>query len=108
MRNGFKEAKILAARIASVCLPEKIILYGSFARGEKSLDSDIDLLIVKKSDKKRPFRVKEIFMALRGMKRDYPLDVIVYTPQELANRISLGDTFLTRVLSEGKILYERK
>ncbi len=105
MKDIQDEAKILVAKIVDNYKPEKVILFGSLARGEVKNDSDIDLLIIKKSDKKRPFRVKDVFAAIRGLKRSFSLDAIVYTPEELEKRVFLGDYFISRVLAEGKILY---
>jgi predicted nucleotidyltransferase len=100
------EAQEIVKRVAENYKPERIILFGSFARGEEREDSDIDLLVIKKSEKKRPFRVKEVFEAVRGIDRDHTLDPIVYTPDELARRVSLGDYFIKKVLDEGKVMYE--
>ena len=100
-----KEIENITQQLIAKYRPEKIILFGSFARGEETENSDIDLLFVKESAQKRPFRIKEVFTALRGLRRDYPLDPIVYTAQELEKRKALGDYFIKRVLAEGKILY---
>ncbi len=97
----------MVQKIVDSYKPDKVILFGSLARGEIHNDSDIDLLIIKKSDKRRPFRTKEVFASLRGMERRYPLDALVYTPDELEKRISLGDYFIIRILSEGTMLYGR-
>lgn len=105
MNDSVEEAKIVVSKIVEGYKPEKIILFGSVARGETANDSDIDLLIIKKTDKKRPFRVKDVFAAIRGIDRRYALDPIVYTPEELKKRTSLGDYFIQKVLSEGKVLY---
>lgn len=105
MSNIQEETKLLVTKIVDGYKPEKVILFGSVARGETRRDADIDLLIVKKTDKKRPFRVKDVFTAIRGIDRRYALDPIVYTPEELERRASLGDYFIRRVLSEGKVLY---
>ena len=99
------ETDQIIERIIQYCQPEKIILFGSVARNDIKENSDIDLLIIKESDIKRPFRVKEIFTALRGMVRNYPLDAIVYTPEELDKRILIGDYFIKRILSEGRTVY---
>lgn len=101
-----KEIESITQQLIAKYRPEKIILFGSIARGEETENSDIDLLFVKESNKKRPFRIKEVFTALRGLRRDYALDPIVYTAQELEKRKALGDYFIRRVLAEGKILYE--
>lgn len=101
------ETKLVVTKIVDSYKPEKVILFGSLARGEIRNDSDIDLLIIKRSDKKRPFRVKDVFAVLRGIERNYPLDAIVYTPEEIEKRVYLGDYFINRVLAEGKVLYGR-
>lgn len=103
--TAIDEAKLITAKIVSFCSPQKIILFGSTASGENTSSSDIDLLVIKKTSKRRPFRVKEIFESLRGMKRNYPLDAIVYTPAELETRLQMGDYFITEAISKGKIMY---
>ena len=105
MKDSRVESQAVIDRIAEWCKPEIIILFGSFAKGKQNKASDIDLLIIKKSDKKRPFRVKEIFESLRGMDRNFPLDPIVYTPDEIDERLALGDYFIKEVLKEGKVVY---
>lgn len=99
------EVRLIVERIASRCKPKKIILFGSMARGDAGRGSDIDLLVVKESDKKRPFRVKEIFEAVRGMDRALPLDPIVYTPKELELRLKMGDFFVNEAVSQGRVMY---
>lgn len=108
MNKTAEEAKTIVDRIAKSCRPEKIILFGSFARGTQKADSDMDLLIIKKSRKKRPFRVKEVFEALRGLDRRFPLDPIVYTPGEISHRLAMGDYFIQEILEQGKLMYESK
>ena len=85
--------------------PEKVILFGSFARGTAGADSDVDLLVVKSLEgSKRSERVR-IGVALQGM--GLAKDVLVATPQEVE---SLGDTFgtvLYSALRDGRALYER-
>ncbi|MBI5417073.1 nucleotidyltransferase domain-containing protein, partial [Candidatus Poribacteria bacterium] len=59
--------------------PDKIILFGSYAKGQTDSDSDIDLLIVKNSKIRRDERDKEIRKLLEEIK--FPLDIFVYTPR---------------------------
>lgn len=99
------ETSMVVDRITKGYKPEKIILFGSVARGEEQKDSDIDLLIIKKTNKKRPFRVKEVFETLRGINRNYALDPIVYTPEEIKDRLALGDHFVEEVFETGKVVY---
>lgn len=105
MKNIITEAHFLAKTIAKKYKPEKIVLFGSAARGDYRADSDIDLLIIKQSEKKKAYRVKEVFESLRSVHRTYSLDPIVYTPVEIKKRIAIGDYFIKRILKEGKILY---
>lgn len=105
MQNLLTEANLLAQTIAKHFKPERIILFGSAARGDYTADSDIDLLIIKKSNKKKAYRIKEIFESVRAVPRTYPLDPIVYTPDEIKERLSLGDYFIKRIMAEGKTLY---
>lgn len=102
-----QELKNILERIISGYQPQKIILFGSAIRGEMRKDSDIDLFIVKNDPDKRPFRAAKVYGALDQLDRQYPLDVIVYTPSELESRKSLGDYFVKNVLSEGRVLYEQ-
>lgn len=88
--------------------PEKIILFGSAARGEVKPGSDIDYFIVKNSKNPRHRKAVDIFYLLSGLDREYPVDFIVFTPSELKQRLELGDFFVKNILEEGKILYERR
>lgn len=92
---------------------QKIILFGSAAKGSAKENSDIDLLIVKNTKKKHSDRIgdcldllykKEYFGA---DKIDIPIEPIVYTPQEIKKRLKIGDFFLKDILKHGKIIYER-
>ena len=104
--TAIDETRLVVSKIVSYCNPEKIILFGSMARGTEGPNSDIDLLIIKETGKKRPFRVKEVFEAVRGLKRQYPLDPIVYTSGEIKERLSIGDYFVTDAMTHGRVMYE--
>ena len=103
--TAIDETKLIVSKIVDYCNPDKIILFGSTASGMGNLNSDIDLLVIKNTDKKRPFRVKEVFEAIRNIKREYPLDVLVYTPDELNYRLKIGDYFITEAVNRGKVMY---
>ena len=82
--------------------PQKIILFGSAAKGNMTDDSDLDFLIIK-DDKKDPYnRIVEVYGLV---KKNIATDFLVYTPQEFAERLKLGDPFITSILSEGKVIY---
>src|SRR3990172_8501477 len=79
--------------------PQKIILFGSYARGNPRPESDVDLLVVMDA----PKQSLDIRRHLGVM---FGLDLVVYTPKRLKERVDMGDWFLRDVLKEGKVLYE--
>lgn len=83
--------------------PQKIILFGSYARGEPRPESDVDLLIVMDTVLRESRQSLEIRRHLGVM---FGLDLVVYTPQHLKDRVDMGDWFLRDILKEGKVLYE--
>ncbi len=88
--------------------PERIILFGSCAHGKVREDSDIDMLIVKDTDRHPLDRIREVYRLVYSPDRYLAFEPLVYTPQELARRIEMGDFFVEEILSEGKVLYERE
>lgn len=95
----------IAARIAEAIHPQKIILFGSWARGERNLHSDIDLLIIQESNLPRPQRYAQVRRLFWGM--GIPMDILVYTPEEFARYQSVPGSFTHTVAREGRVLYAR-
>jgi predicted nucleotidyltransferase len=96
--------RALAAQIAQQFQPEKIILFGSHAYGKPEPWSDVDLLVVMET----PLRNREQAAQIaRALDYHFGLDLLVRTPQQLAERLALGDYFLQEVVSKGKVLYAR-
>ena len=87
--------------------PEKIILYGSYAYGKPNRDSDVDLFIVKETDKERIYRFAEVKKLIYDSRRRIPISPLVYTPEEVANRLEIGDAFVEEILAKGEVLYAR-
>ncbi len=85
--------------------PEKVILFGSYAYGNPSKDSDLDLLIVKDSNLPRYKRAREIRKYLWGI-TDIPKDIIVYTQEEIDDWAKVKEAFITTIVKNGKVLYE--
>ncbi len=87
--------------------PEKIILFGSYAYGKPTEDSDLDLLIVKDSDLPRYKRAREIRKLLWGI-TDVPKDIMVYTQAEIDEWQGVKEAFVTQIVKNGRVLYEDK
>lgn len=82
---------------------ERVVLFGSYARGTVTEDSDVDLLIVCRFEGKSVDQSVRIRMKLRPQ---FPVDLLVRTPEKVRQRIEMGDDFLREILEEGKVLYE--
>ncbi len=87
--------------------PERIVLFGSFATGRQKAESDIDLLIVKRTPQTFHQRLATVRQLVSPLRRGIPFDPIVLTPQELSRRLALGDQFLMDILQSGKVLYAK-
>lgn len=85
--------------------PQKVVLFGSYAWGEPTAESDIDLLVVKETNLSTREIAKEIDGSL--FPRPFPIDLIVHTPQQVARRMEMGDFFINSILSKGKVLYAK-
>jgi predicted nucleotidyltransferase len=85
--------------------PERIVLFGSYATGTAGPDSDIDLLIVKKTRARPIDRRVEVAQAAAGSHRRVPLEPIVLTPEEVEARLRAGDQFIQWILEHGEVLY---
>ncbi len=110
-RLGFEPvtpAKIRAVvdKIVADFDPDKIILFGSYAYGKPTVDSDVDVLVVMESHERPAARASRIIGALTG--KTFPMDILVRTPKELEQRQDVGDFFFKEVVERGKVLYERR
>jgi predicted nucleotidyltransferase len=95
----------IVRRIVEAGDPLKIVLFGSRARNQARLDSDIDLLVVEQSTLPRYRRSPRYYRATLGT---FPArDIVVWTPEEIEQWASVSNHFVTAALREGKVLYER-
>ncbi|MFH1838458.1 MAG: nucleotidyltransferase domain-containing protein [Candidatus Kuenenbacteria bacterium] len=83
--------------------PEKIILYGSCARGDFRKNSDIDLFIIKKTKKDFFNRLDDVNKLIN---HKVPMDIFVFTPKEIKKRLDLEDFFFEEIIQKGKVIYE--
>ena len=91
--------------IVDILQPEKIILFGSYAYGDPTPDSDVDLLVVMESDQTQKERYLTVSRLLQP--RPFPADILVKQPGELQAALEKGDFFLREIVSKGQVLYER-
>lgn len=101
---ALKKINAFANEVAEKFQPEKIVLFGSYADGSATEDSDVDLLVVMDY----AGRSSEQALAIRrNVRRTFPLDLIVKTQKEASQRIKQGDFFMQSILNMGKTIYER-
>ena len=92
-------------RILEGYRPKKVILFGSYAYGEPTEDSDVDLLIIKNTDKKPIDRWVEVKRLLRDISRTVPVSPLVYTEEEIQERLAIKDFFIEEIFEKGDVLY---
>jgi predicted nucleotidyltransferase len=98
------EIKDVAAQIVREFDPEKIILFGSHARGTAGPDSDVDLLII------IPFEGKPFWKSVEILNRidaQFSLDLLARRPDDTADRYAQGDPLIHDAIDHGRVLYER-
>lgn len=96
----------IVEKIARGVAPQRIILFGFYARGEATAMSDLDLFIVQASEMSNREMRRQIEYLLWG--RRFGVDLIVRKPEEVERNVNDGNPFYTRsILREGRVLYER-
>jgi predicted nucleotidyltransferase len=85
--------------------PEKIILFGSYAYGHPTPDSDVDLLVIMETTDPPTERFMKVARLLRP--RLFPVDILVYTPQEIEEALEHHNIFIREIYTKGITLYER-
>ena len=83
--------------------PERVILFGSFAYGTPTEDSDVDVLVIMPHEGESVHKAVEIRLKVSP---PFPVDILVRTPEKVRERLNMGDDFMLEILEEGKVLYE--
>lgn len=94
----------LGHRIAHAFHPEQIILFGSYAYGQPTADSDVDLLIIMPYEGHSTRKAVEI---AQHVCPPFALDMIVRSPEQIAQRLAWNDWFLREIIEKGRVLYTR-
>ena len=93
----------LCARIAREFKPQKIILFGSHAYGQPTPESDLDLMVVMQFEGDL---LEQAVTMLNQLNMLLPIDVLVRTPEQVQQRLEMGDSFMRDIIERGKVMYE--
>jgi len=97
----------IVKKIVKAINPQKIILFGSYARGDYNKDSDLDLFIIKDGNHNSRMMRRKVDSLLGD--RKFPVDLFVRKTEEVKRRFEIGDHFyLYHIFKDGKVLYEKK
>ncbi|MCL5045301.1 MAG: nucleotidyltransferase domain-containing protein [Actinobacteria bacterium] len=100
--------RVIEANIKSIIdgyCPEKIILHGSFARGDWHEGSDLDLIIIKETTDRFGDRIEKVLHLCPG---GIAVEPLVYTAQEIRQMLAEGNDFLRTALERGVVVYDRE
>jgi predicted nucleotidyltransferase len=104
-RQFSDEVNEIIRRIVATAQPQRILLFGSTARGQARKDSDLDLLVIMRGPVRRRSIAQEIYRNLHGILT--PVDVIVATEQDVLQHGQAIGSILRPALREGQVIYER-
>jgi len=102
-RTRAKQIRSYCDTVAREFRPRKIVLFGSYAYGDPTPDSDVDLLVV------LPFRGNDVAKAIEirsSFDTPFPLDLLVRKPAFIASRLKERDMFIEWVMTQGRVMYE--
>lgn len=93
--------------------PQKIYIYGSYARGQNKKDSDLDVLIIKNTNKQPRQRLGDVYSLIYSRKNlesrafNISIEPIVYTPREFEIRKNINDSFIKELVKDAQLIYEK-
>ena len=103
VQNRRRQIRQLCARIAQEFKPEKIILFGSHAYGQPTPESDLDLLVVMQFEGDPLAQAVAMLNRLNVL---VPIDLLVRTPEQIQQRLAMGDRFMGDIIERGQVMYE--
>ncbi len=100
-----EQINTIISKIAKSYKPEKIILFGSYAKGEEKEDSDLDILVVKNTKERFFDRTRAVRKVLQP--QIVPMDILVYTPEEFEQKKNELNHIVYIINKEGRVFYEK-
>jgi predicted nucleotidyltransferase len=97
-------AKKVIRRIIAGYRPQRVIVHGSFARGDSHEGSDLDLILIKRTEKRFIDRIEHVLAFSDG---EMAVEPLVYTEKEIDLMLAEGNSFLEKALEEGIVVYEQ-
>ncbi|HYV27018.1 MAG TPA: nucleotidyltransferase domain-containing protein [Candidatus Eisenbacteria bacterium] len=101
---SWRKIETYCAAIAREFKPKKIILFGSYAYGKPTPDSDVDVMVILRPPRRK--RLRQSLEIRRRVSAGFPVDILVRAPGEIAKRLRWGDSFVTEVIKNGRVMYE--
>ncbi|MFW6046966.1 MAG: nucleotidyltransferase domain-containing protein [Candidatus Woesearchaeota archaeon] len=107
-KDKITEEKIeeVVSKIVEASDPEKVILFGSYANKNHNEDSDLDFLVIKETNLPQRKRGIEVRKNLWGI--GVPVDIVVYTPEEIKEWQNISNSFIHNILKKEEVLYAKK
>lgn len=101
MQEIMERLKAISERLKRDYNAEKVILFGSYARGEATADSDVDIFIISQTQERFYQRMATVKRLIRDLRNRLPVAPIVLTPEEVEGRLRKGDQFIQEILETG-------
>jgi len=101
MNEVMDRVKTISERLKKEYNAEKVILFGSYARDEATEDSDVDLFIIAPTQERFYERMATILKITRDLYHGIPISPIVLRPDEVKERLNIGDQFVKEIIEEG-------
>jgi len=100
----YERLRNISERLKKEYNAEKVILFGSYARGEATEDSDVDILVIAPTKERMIDRMASVSRIIRDLRNGLPISPIVLTPEEFRRKLDIGDAFIQTIVEEGVVL----
>jgi len=100
----YERLRNISERLKREYNAEKVILFGSYARGEETIDSDVDILVIAPTKERMIDRMASVSRIIRDLRNGLPISPIVLTSEEFRRKLEEGDAFIRTVVEEGVVL----